>query len=59
MKSELYPNLNYAEDSAQIGLDATSNGFKVRSTLSGVNGSGETLIFMALAESPFKYSIAQ
>jgi len=59
MKSELYPNLLNAEDSAQIGLDATSNGFKVRSTISGVNGSGETLIFMALAESPFKYSIAQ
>jgi hypothetical protein len=59
MKSELYPNLTSAEDSAQIGLDATSNGFKVRSTLSGVNGSAETLIFAAFAENPFKYSLAQ
>ena len=59
MKSELYPNLSDAEDSSQIGLDATSNGFKVRSTISGVNGSAETLIFAAFAENPFKYSLAQ
>ena len=59
MKSELYPNLSNAEDSIQIGLDATSNGFKVRSTISGVNGSAETLIFAAFAENPFKYSLAQ
>lgn len=59
MKSELYPNLSDAEDSAQIGLDATSNGFKVRSTISGVNGSAETFIFAAFAENPFKYSLAR
>jgi hypothetical protein len=40
-------------------LDATSNGFKMRSSDSNVNANGGTYIFMAFAESPFKNSLAR
>jgi len=30
-----------------------SNGFKLRTTDAGINGSGSTYIFMAFAENPF------
>lgn len=33
-------------------LDFTSNGFKLRRTWSGVNGSGATYVYMAFAEQP-------
>jgi len=36
-----------------------SNGFKLRGTSNGVNGSGYTYIFAAYAESPFKYALAR
>ena len=55
----LYPNLTNAE-SANLGLDLLSNGFKFRTdgTTNG-NASGATYIFMAFAESPFKNSNAR
>ena len=34
-------------------LDLLSNGFKIRSTNSVINGSGSTYIYMAFAENPF------
>ena len=40
-------------------LDITSNGFKVRTTWVERNASGGTYIYMAFAESPFKYSNAR
>jgi hypothetical protein len=42
-------------------LDFVSNGFKVRGTSSNtaVNASGDTYIYMAFAENPFKYSLAR
>ena len=40
-------------------LDFVSNGFKIRSTNVGVNGNTSTYIYMAFAESPFKYSNAR
>lgn len=40
-------------------IDILSNGFKARITNAGVNGSGNTLVFMAFAESPFNYSLAR
>ena len=40
-------------------IDFLSNGFKIRDTGSGFNGSGETYIYMAFAESPFKYANAR
>jgi hypothetical protein len=53
----LFANLSNAEGTQDF-LDLLSNGFKLRSTDTGVNGSG-TYIYMAFAESPFKYSLAR
>jgi hypothetical protein len=40
-------------------FDLLSNGFKIKETGSGVNGSGNTLIYMAFAENPFKTARAR
>jgi len=53
----LFPNLTNAEGTQDF-LDLLSNGFKLRSTDTGVNGSG-TYIYIAFAEFPFKYSRAR
>jgi hypothetical protein len=55
----LFPNLSDAENPSGAALDILSNGFKLRSTTSGVNGSGETIIYAAYAESPFRNSLAR
>ena len=39
--------------------DYLSNGFKIRYNYDGHNISGQTYIYMAFAESPFKYSNAR
>ena len=53
--SVLYPNLNNAEET-NTGLDFLSNGFKWRDNGSAQNGSGNTIIYAAFAETPFKYA---
>ena len=53
------PNSNAVESSFSARLDILSNGFKVRTTNTALNGSGEDYIFMAFAESPFKTANAQ
>lgn len=53
----LFPNLTNVEGTQDF-LDLLSNGFKLRSTDTGVNGSG-TYIYIAFAEFPFKYSRAR
>jgi hypothetical protein len=40
-------------------FDFLSNGFKIRASDAEINGSGSTIIFMAFAENPFKYSLAR
>jgi hypothetical protein len=40
-------------------LDFTSNGFKIRTAEGQWNGNGETNIFIAFAEHPFKYTNAR
>ena len=40
-------------------VDFLSNGFKLRTTSGNNNTSGGTYIYMAFAESPFKYSNAR
>lgn len=56
----LYPNLNLAEDTTStVYIDLLSNGFKIRGAYNGVNASGETYIFAAFAEAPFKYALAR
>jgi hypothetical protein len=58
----LVPNNSNAE-AANLGsgyeVDFTSNGFKVRSTWSAQNASGGTYIYLAFAETPFKYANAR
>jgi hypothetical protein len=55
----LYPHDSASEATASVGMiDFTSNGFKVRNAYGDMNSSGTT-IFMAFAESPFKYSLAR
>ena len=67
MNKVLYANQNIKEGyrgdastaATDIYIDFLSNGFKVRSTKEEVNDSGETYIFMAFAEQPFKFSNAR
>jgi hypothetical protein len=57
--AELFPNLFNAESSGNADLDILSNGFKPRRNSTFANGSGNTIIYMAFAESPFKYANAR
>jgi hypothetical protein len=59
--SKLSPNTSGAEytDTAVVGVDFLSNGFKLKGTDSAVNGSGDSYIYMAFAENPFKNSLAR
>jgi hypothetical protein len=55
----LYANFALAEDTtATVNVDLLSNGFKLRGTYLGINGGG-TYMYVAFAESPFKYSRAR
>ena len=57
----LFPDLSNAEGSyTSNGILLLSNGFKFNGpTGSGANGSGQTYIYMAFAEVPFKTSLAR
>jgi len=56
----LSANLSNAEASiASQTTDILSNGFKLRGTSGNTNGSGTNYIYMAFAESPFKYANAR
>lgn len=57
----LFANTSDAEYSSAgyFEFDLLSNGFKVRNIGSGANASGGTYIYMAFAESPFKYANAR
>lgn len=63
--SKLWPSQNYEENSATLGgasadsLDILSNGFKLRTSNAGTNGSGTTYIYAAFAEHPFATSRAR
>jgi hypothetical protein len=56
--NDLIPNQNYAE-ATDDRLDQLSNGFKLRSTFGTSNTSGQTYIYLAIAEQPFKYANAR
>jgi hypothetical protein len=47
----LHPNVNNPVNTAD-DTDFLSNGFKLRATASGMNNSGDTYIYMAIAEEP-------
>ena len=51
-------NASYAS-SVYENLDILSNGFKLRNDNGGTNRSGDTFIYMAFAENPFKYANAR
>ena len=48
----LYPNATTVETSDSL-IDILSNGFKLRTSSDSINGSGNTVIYMAFAENPF------
>lgn len=54
----LRPNLSDAESNFPT-FDILSNGFKVRTTDAGLNGSGNTIVYACWAENPFKNSLAR
>lgn len=54
----LTPNSTAAEVSSPE-VDLLSNGFKLRTAGNTLNGNGATYVFMAFAESPFKYALAR
>ena len=49
----LKPNSSDAEDVGTVRLDILSNGFKIRTTGSNLNTSGNNYIYMCFAENPF------
>jgi hypothetical protein len=57
----LYPNLSNAEGTGETFRvqDTLSNGFKLRSSAAQCNASGGTYIYLAFAETPFKYANAR
>jgi hypothetical protein len=55
----LRPNESGADGSVGEVIDILSNGFKVRSADAWQNASGGTYIGFAVAENPFKYSLAR
>jgi hypothetical protein len=60
MQDYLLPNSSQAEsNNVVVSIDALSNGFKCRTTDNDINGSGDTYIFAAFAETPFKYARAR
>jgi hypothetical protein len=59
MASQLWANAADAENSSNSTIDFVSNGFTLRGTDAGYNDSGATYIYMAFAESPFKYANAR
>ena len=56
--ASLYTNTSGAETTLEP-FDILSNGFKIRSTAGNVNSSGNTYIYAAFAENPFKISRAR
>jgi hypothetical protein len=57
--AELEPDLANAETTGNNDLDILSNGFKPRRNSTFANGSGNTIIYAAFAEVPFKYALAR
>jgi len=55
----LTPDNTGQEGAINIDVDFTSNGFKLRGSNSSINGSGNTIIYLAFAENPFKYANAR
>ena len=59
INNTLYPNDDAVESGSGGIIDFTATGFKLRSTATDINSSGEKRIFLAMAESPLKYANAR
>jgi hypothetical protein len=60
MQDYLVPNSSSQElNNVLVSIDALSNGFKCRTADNDINGSGDTYIYMAFAENPFRNSLAR
>jgi len=59
LNSRLFPDSDGAEDTSRDVVDFLSNGFKLRANNSGNNNNGDTYIYLAFAESPFKNARAR
>ena len=60
MSKQLYPDSDSSEETSSARyIDFVSNGIKIRGTNSRTNTNGETYIYLAFAESPFKTSNAR
>jgi hypothetical protein len=58
--AKLNADNNLAENNTTaVSIDFLSNGFKPRTNNGGMNGSGNTMIYMAFAENPFKNALAR
>lgn len=56
--SQLFANSSGAEADSR-GLDFLSNGFKILDSSTSHNGNGNTILYIAFAEMPFKYANAR
>jgi hypothetical protein len=54
----LFANLNAVEGTTDL-IDILSTGFKIRSTDASVNANTGTYLYLAFAETPFKYALAR
>ena len=60
MANTLYADLSNNEyDGSLYGIDFVSNGFKIRDNDGNYNANGNTYIYLAFAESPFKFANAR
>ena len=57
----LVPNTNTEENSTTAAreLDFLANGFKMRGTNDTINGNNKAYVYLAIAETPFKYANAR
>ena len=59
-QATLSPHTDDAEDTTAGGaIDILSNGFKARNSAGQFNDSGQTYVYLAFAETPFKYANAR
>jgi hypothetical protein len=61
MDDSLYPNNSNQEsvNDSNVKLDFLANGFKARGNNDGINKNNGTILYIAFAETPFKYSNAR
>ena len=60
VKNRIFPSLNNVEGAVNAdSLDFVSNGFKIRGSGNFMNENNNTFVYIAFAETPFKYATAR